>query len=701
MASATFVPDAGVPAYLPPERTHFKELLLADHFGDLAAPAAGDPPTGNTTYEELVCVGYQPQLKQLNAVVHLNLSSGYLGDICTAGSEEYVKFFASTDDGTTWTALGITSFTAWDVSGAKPLEFDVTLPVNLAETCCKDENIVLIRAILSWQVPPGGATDPVVWGNGLDAHVQVAPLVLGTLANLLECLEIPFQHTEAGQIVDLDQIVEFGAATELTPVQLHELYSDTEIPQHRYLLSAATQLLDDPTALSAAANQPEFELMPGLTGLVDVGGVVKVIADPQGDETFEQLGCVGLNTTASTLVATIDVKLSSGYLGNLCTAGSNEYVAFWADWGTGYEYVGTTSVNVHDIASIPADGLQYAVALPFTQAITQRQPCANGAQTVPVRAVLSWATPPSDTDPYAVPVWGGHLETNVLIPPGEPVTGGGPDLESIGGMALESIDQTTGLATGQLGVGLLANGCPFGGQINFSGHVINASGGIGGPGLQYRILTSTTSTGSSFTPMTQPFYVRTHSWSGGVSGPVLQTPDSEGWCDCLEDYAASVSVVENILGYWQTTGDKQLWIAMEVREGVNMPLLGPATPSWTLIQLDNEAPTVTVEITSGGGSCGDFQPGAIVEGSYWARDNEDLHSVTLEVEPTMNGPEPKLTPSPSPKPAEQSGTWKLATEAQTPPCGYVIRAVAADNTIVDSGYIGWTGEDYAGFCLRP
>jgi hypothetical protein len=688
-----------VPAYLPPERTHFKELLLAHRFSDLAAPTAGDPPTGNTTYEELVCVGYQPQLKQLNAVVHLNLSNGYLGDVCTAGSQEYVKFFASTDDGTTWTALGITSFTAWDVSGAKPLEFDVTLPVNLAETCCKDENIVLIRAILSWQVPPGDATDSVVWGNGLDAHVQVAPLALGTLANLLECLEIPFKHTEVGQVVDLDQVVEFGAATELVPVQLHELYSGTEIPQHRYLLSAVTQLLDDASALSAAANQPEFELMPGLTGIVDVGEVVKVIADPQGDETFEQLGCVGLNTSASTLIATIDVKLPSGYLGNLCTAGSNEYVAFWADWGTGYEYVGTTSVNVHDIASIPADGLQYSVALPFLQAITQRQPCANGAQTVLVRAVLSWATPPSNTDAYAVPVWGGHLETNVLIPPGEPITGGGPDLESIGSMALESIDQTTGLATGQSGAGFVANDCPFGGQINFTGHVINASGGVGGPGLQYRILISTTSTGSSFTPMTQPFQVHTHNWSSGVSTPVLQTPDSEGWCDCLEDYSASVGVVENILGYWQTSGNETLWIAMEVREGVNNPL-GPTTPSWTLIRLDNEAPSVTVEITSGGGSCGDFKPGDVIEGSYSARDNEDLNSVALNVEPTMNGPEPKLTPSISTL-TEQAGTWQLATETQTPPCGYVIRAVAADNTIVDSGHVGWIGEDYAGFCLRP
>ena len=85
---------------------------------------------------------------------------------------------------------------------------------------------------------------------------------------------------------------------------------------------------------------------------------------------------------------------------------------------------GPASVNVHDISSIPAGGLQYSVALPFPQALTRRKPCQDGPLTVTIRAVLSWATPPSDTNPFAVPVWGGHLDAVVLIPPGQPVTGG-------------------------------------------------------------------------------------------------------------------------------------------------------------------------------------------------------------------------------------------------------------------------------------
>jgi hypothetical protein len=687
----------GAAADVPHKRAHFKELLLADHFKELPSPSAGNPPEGDTAYEQLMCIGYQPQLAQLNAVVHLKLSNGYSGDICTGGSTEYVKFFSSSDDGATWTELGITSFTAWDINGPKPLEFDVTLPVDLAKTCCKDENIVLIRAILSWEIPPGGASDPVVWGNGLDAHVQVAPLKFGTFENLWECLEIPIELETVGEVVNLEQVIEFGAADKLSPAALHELYKDAEIPQHRYLLSEVSQLLADPFALAAAVKEPEFVLVPGLEEHIDLKGLIDVLLDPQGDETYEQLGCVGFNPSANTLIATINVKLSSGYSGSLCTEGSDEYVAFWADWGSGYEYVGTTSVNVHDIASIPAGDLQYAAALPFAQALTHRQPCIDGPNVVPIRAVLSWATPPSETDPYAVPVWGGHLETNVLILPGEPIAGG-PDLESIGSMPLSLIDNATGLATGQSLVAFFANGCPFGGEVVFTGHVINASGGVGGPGLQYRILISKNG-GLTFTPMTEEFSVQTHNWLTNVYTTVAQVPDGEGWCNCVEDYSASIDVDGNILGHWSTAGDGQLWVAMEARQGKSP--LGPAAPVWTLIQLDNTAPSpVEVEITSGGGSCGDFQPGDEIEGTYSAADNEDLDSVTIEVEMPMPGA--TLTQTTTLKTlTSQSGKWTLQTLASTEPCGYTITAVAADNTIVNSGYVGWVEDGFTGLCLRP
>ena len=122
---------------------------------------------------------------------------------------------------------------------------------------------------------------------------------------------------------------------------------------------------------------------------------------------------------------------------------------------------------------------------------------------------------------------------------------------------------------------------------------------------------------------------------------------------------------------------------------------------WTLIQLDNEAPApVDVQITSGGGSCGDFQPGDLIEGSYAASDNEALDSVSIGVEMAMPGS--TLTKTVITRTAtSETGTWTLQTLATTEPCGYTITAAATDNTIVDSGYVGWTSDAFTGLCLRP
>lgn len=675
---------------LPIERTHFKELLLAGHFKQLEATAGGGPPKGDPAYEELTCIGYEPQLKRLDAVVHLKQPVGYSGGICTAGSQEYVKFFASTDDGASWTEIGIASFTAWDVPGPLPLEFDVSLTVDLDELHCTKENIVRIRAILSWNRLPGDADDPVVWGNGLDVYVQVGPKTYGTMREVAE--ELGF--APAG--VDLEQIVAFSAGKELTPLELHELYRDTQVPQHRFLLGHVARLLADPIAFDAVASHPQPGIFPGMKGLTDIDGIVKAILDPQGDQTYEQLGCVGLDTGRNELVATIDVKLPSGYGGDLCSDGTAEHVAFWVDWGSGWEYAGTTGVRVHDIASIPADGLQYSAALPFPSALTRRIPCGQGPRTARVRAVLSWSVAPSDTDPYDPPVWGGHLETNVLIPPGKPLVGG-PSLQSVGRVPVAAIDGTTGLANTVSPFD--ARDSPFGGSIEFSGVVVNPdTGQYGGPGIEYRILVSPNG-GATYIPMTAPFSVWTHDHaSGRDTGPILRTPDPrEGWCAYLADTntpGAHVTVVHNLLGSWQTAGDGWLWIAMEARRGRD----GLGTTGWKLIQLDNTAPTATVEI-DGHGSCGDFHPGGTISGTYEASDNRAIGGVTMTVHPPIRGSSVRKDVLAATSTTE-SGRWELTIPTEANPCGYVIDGGVSDRTIVNSGRIGWSGHGYAGFCLR-
>ena len=47
----------------------------------------------NTAYEEIGCVGYEPQLERLEATINIKRQSGYGGDICSAGTPEFVRFY--------------------------------------------------------------------------------------------------------------------------------------------------------------------------------------------------------------------------------------------------------------------------------------------------------------------------------------------------------------------------------------------------------------------------------------------------------------------------------------------------------------------------------------------------------------------------------------------------------------------------------
>ncbi len=71
---------------------------------------------------------------------------------------------------------------------------------------------------------------------------------------------------------------------------------------------------------------------------------------------YEELHCVGLDRDGSLLHGVVQIKRDGGNSGGLCTNGSREYIAFYLDFGAGWEYQGTTYVNVHDI-DLPRNGL--------------------------------------------------------------------------------------------------------------------------------------------------------------------------------------------------------------------------------------------------------------------------------------------------------------------------------------------------------
>src|ERR1039457_2845833 len=172
---------------LPKERVEFKKLLALNpnYFGNLKGSSFKPVKEiiGNTTYEKVSCLGFNPALNLLEATVLIKLPSGYNGTLCTPGSTEYVRFYI--DYGSGWVDAGLSSFNAHDISNTldcakkldKPLAYVVTLSLDPHRDICKRPVLPKVRAILSWQtMPPAGLPDwPPIWGNVLDQHIQIKP----------------------------------------------------------------------------------------------------------------------------------------------------------------------------------------------------------------------------------------------------------------------------------------------------------------------------------------------------------------------------------------------------------------------------------------------------------------------------------------------------------------------------------------------
>lgn len=719
-------PDKAGPPKVERERSQFRALLLQNpnFFGNLK-----DSPfkpvksiLSNTSYEELKCVGFQPQLNKLEAVVWIKRDTGYGGDVCSNGSTEYVRFWLSYDDGATWLAQGMESFTAYDIPGDHPLEYAVTLSITPRRRFCFRENMPLVRTILSWNHPPTDPNTPPVWGNVLDTRINIDPLFLIDFPDFLKDLELQIPPA-LEKLIDPTQPLKLKEPLALNAAQLKAAYAGKDVPEHRFLHGDIHKHIAHPQLAAEIAPPLAKNLFSELG--IDAVKVLDKFFATSGDTTYEELTCVGLDPAPSTpdaLVGVVRIKRPNGYLGDPCDAGSIEYVAFWVDWGGGWDWVGTAQVRVHDITSIPREGLAYAVYQPVNLE-PHRQPCLKGATTARVRAILSWNVAPPPANPNYVPRWGNRFETRIHIYPGEPVPTGDytPYMQNLCGHALCNIDQATGF--------LEPGEHPFGGSIYIHGHIPGAPNVLTPAANRPRYRISVRPWPGGAPQFVNDGFDLTVDEQIGVALPtstnISQTADlttsyyiyqeappvpGAGW--------RTVSP-SRLLAVWNTSGKTGLWeIQIEALDPVTLTTYAAGTVVCVadgttrqnvIVRLDQAAPVVhSFRITGyqrGGAGpvltdivdCGTFQVGDLLHGEYNVSD-EHFSGLGMTAEPTPDGGAGRFTITGSATSTGQSGTWTFNT-AGLDPCGYTIQLHTSDRTIVScSG--GWTNNnEFVGFCL--
>ncbi len=139
-----------------------------------------DNSKANIDYEELECLGLDYNTECLAATVKVKKNAGYSSDLCGAGSKEYISFWIDWDDDCSWEYLNTVELNVHDInSPANELYYSVSLPLDTTyhRLHCSMANVIRVRAVLSWNVPPS-TTDPdklEYYGNRVDSHIQIKP----------------------------------------------------------------------------------------------------------------------------------------------------------------------------------------------------------------------------------------------------------------------------------------------------------------------------------------------------------------------------------------------------------------------------------------------------------------------------------------------------------------------------------------------
>jgi hypothetical protein len=682
---------------------------------------------GDTAWEEVTCVGFNPALDELVAVVSVKQTTGYQGGLCVPGSREFVRFFV--DWGSGLTDVGVTSFPVHDIPDVAPnpkhpIQYMVHLKIDDSthRRFCSSPVLPHVRAVLSWNTVP--SLDPnatPVFGNSKDADIQIRRGLL-YIPLLIEAKEL---HVPAWVLDQLDTTQPM-AETKPKPVPMHQLvaeYRKQQVPDHRTLYPVLQPLISGGPTAAAVASHTDLQKSASLN--IDLDKLLAILTPPpQANTEFEDVVCAGLNTETDTVGAVIHIKRPSGYGGSLCQMGSTEYVAFWADFDENgkYEtYLGTAAVQVHDIGTIPPGGLYYAVMLPSNFS-SHLKPCSK-PNTVRLRAVLSWASPPSTVDPNALNFWGNRLDVVMQIRPGEPSTGLVGYLYYVGGVALLDISTATFLAYPSSGAldptncGQAAMDRPFAAGTRVGGRISNFVPGT----VYYQVQFSPHGANAYLPVMFGPF---TYTLSDPSNPPFFETPVTynslDGWYRFEEDPGALKFEISSLLAWWNTQSVPDGTYDLKLAYTTDYPITGTSVINFTnvvTIIVSNRLFTVSptpnavvdtaydVDLVIDGGDCHSYAQGGAIHGHLRAT-SPYFWGWALSPEPSThtNGtqcvPQCRSYGSLADQGAAPSEVWSLDT-SKLDKCGYTVTLTVSDRAIVNSnGAVVHSASKAVGFAVN-
>ncbi|HKJ43201.1 MAG TPA: hypothetical protein VKA27_13985 [Sunxiuqinia sp.] len=580
------------------ERVQFKQLISINpnYFGNIGHESISkDFPVvyqlaGNTSYEQLACVGLYPEDNLLEAVIELKLPYGYGGALCGIGSHEYVAFYVDYNDGNGFVGVGAPAeVNVHDLSfvNGSHLFYAVRrafVPKEYKD--CDQPQVVKVRAILSWNALPMGPSYTPVWGDVMDAFVQIKPKESGPVIiplpdfGKIPLKSIPIPDLELNNPVPpfppIENFTITGEKAEIKSLIDRSLEAESKIKEsgqvepERHDFKAL--IAKNPNYFgSISESQKQEDIVNALDKLPQstINAILPQLSiDPEWlipvkpllvNTSYEQLKCVGLHPEDDTLEAVFEVKKSNGFNGNLCTLGSREYVAFYVDWGAGYQHVGTSSVAVHDIPGANEKHLEYAVKMRIQDVASKLKSCSE-ENIVRVRAILSWNLDPTPFGPYHTPSWGNILERYVQIRPfdGASVT---CNIEIVNEVHTGDISQS-GTNEG-LAIKINSGGSvvPFVFDRPFGG-IVACWGNVEIPSAAYYRFRYSDDNGSSWKTITDHRVGRNPSpWIATV----VRTPDSDGWFSVNEYKHDVANYSLTALLHWRSYGlDGDYLLRLEV-----------------------------------------------------------------------------------------------------------------------------------------